>query len=470
MEDHSTSQAISPLRELLTLAAPTVAQMASYTLMQFIDTIFLARAGAATHSVIAPTAGATAGIFAFAFIALGMGVLFVINTLVSQSFGRGDQPACGRYLWQGIWFGLGFSVLLVPMIFVAPKVFLAVGHAANLAAAEGIYLRIILAGAGLKLVATAIEQFFLGVNRPRAVAIATIAAVGVNIVAAWVLVLGHLGVSPHGVAGSAWAQNIGCSVEMLTMIAFLCGRHVRLQYGVRHWKPRWAEMKTLLVVGIPAGVQVIADVLAWSAFTIWVMAGFHTDAMAANVFVFRYMSVSFMPAFGIGAAVTALVGRYIGRGEPEVAVARAHLGFVVTAIYMVGCGAVLLTFRRELIGLFTTQPDVLATGATLLIFAAVYQLFDAMYIIYNGALRGAADTFVPAVATGLLCWGITVFGGFSIAHWLPRFGPAGPWCAALFYGVALGVFMRARFGRGKWKSIDLSPDAIESSTVSAPLV
>ena len=44
----------------------------------------------------------------------------------------------------------------------------------------------------------------------------------------------------------------------------------------------------------------------------------------------------------------------------------------------------------------------------LLIFAAVYQFFDAMYIVYNGALRGAGDTFVPAVMTGVLCWGITV--------------------------------------------------------------
>ena len=47
------------------------------------------------------------------------------------------------------------------------------------------------------------------------------------------------------------------------------------------------------------------------------MAAFGTKGMAANHFVFRYMSVSFMPAFGISVAVTALVGRYIGRGQPD---------------------------------------------------------------------------------------------------------------------------------------------------------
>ena len=90
---------VHPLRELLALAGPTVAQMASYTLMQFIDTWILAR----THNDLAYTAAATAGMLAFSVISLGMGVMFVVNALVSQSFGRGNHRECGRYLWQGIW-------------------------------------------------------------------------------------------------------------------------------------------------------------------------------------------------------------------------------------------------------------------------------------------------------------------------------------------------------------------------------
>ena len=61
----------------------------------------------------------------------------------------------------------------------------------------------------------------------------------------------------------------------------------------------------------------------------------------------------------------------------------------------------------------------------LLIFAAVYQFFDAMYIVYNGALRGAGDTLVPAVMTGVLCWGITVFGGYAVARRWTRSAPPG---------------------------------------------
>ena len=91
---------------------------------------------------------------------------------------------------------------------------------------------------------------------------------------------------------------------------------LRRRFGVGDWRPRRGlRCSELLRIGVPSGLQLTAEVLAWSAFSMWVMAPFGTEAMGANVFVFRYMSLSFMPAFGVGVAVTALVGRYIGRGR-----------------------------------------------------------------------------------------------------------------------------------------------------------
>src|SRR5262245_47696462 len=66
-----------PIWELLFLALPTIAQMASYTVMQFGDTWMLAVLG-----VKEPTAAGNAGIFAFSIIGFGWGVLMCVNTLV----------------------------------------------------------------------------------------------------------------------------------------------------------------------------------------------------------------------------------------------------------------------------------------------------------------------------------------------------------------------------------------------------
>jgi MATE family multidrug resistance protein len=214
-------------------------------------------------------------------------------------------------------------------------------------------------------------------------------------------------------------------------------------------------MKTLLRIGMASGVQLITEVLAWTLFGLWVMGLFGTQAMAANTFMYRYMIVSFMPAFGLSVAVTALVGRYIGAGRPDIAARRARLAFIVAAIYMMVCGLFFFLGRNLLIGLFTNDPQIRHTGGILLTFAAVYQFFDALYIIYNGGLRGAGDTLVPAVATAGLCWGITVGGGYLVARFVPGLGPAGPWVVATLYGIILGLFMYVRFQRGGWRNIRL---------------
>ena len=439
-----------PIAELLSLAVPTLAQMASYTLMQFVDTLMLSRIGQTEA-----TAAANSGLLAFSIISFGVGVLWVVNTLVSQAFGRDDCRSCGRYLWQGLWFGLIMSVLLLPVLPVAPHMFLALGHEPRLAQGEATYIRIVLAATVFKMVGTAFWQFLLAVDKPVAVMVATVSGVAVNAVAAWALLFGHFGFHPMGVAGAALGQNVGVFVETSLLILFALRGPLRRRYNLLDWRPRWAEMRTLLKVGIPSGLQITADVLAWSLFSVWVMGQFGTPAMAANTFMMRYMVLSFMPAFGISTAITALVGRYIGRGRPDVAVQRANLGFALTAIYMVSCGVFFLLGRNVLIGLFTTDSEVVHTGAVLLIFAAVYQFFDALYITYNGALRGAGDTLVPAIATGVLCWGITVFGGYLVARFWHGVGPAGPWAVATIYGVILGLFIYFRFRLGGWRAIHL---------------
>ncbi len=439
-----------PLWELLRLAGPTIVQMASYTCMQFLDTWMLSRLG-----VLEPTAAGNAGLFAWSFIGFGVGVLFCVNSLVSQSFGKKEFRACGRYLWQGVWFSLMFAALVFPFLPLAGRMFSLFGHEEKLVGLETKFFAITVGAASIKLIAISLGQFLLAINRPWMVLVAAVSGVLVNAGVNFLLVFGALGAPKLGVVGAAIGTNIGVTIEMIVLACIAFRRPMRERFNTLDWRLRGNCFRTLLKIGLPSGAQLVADVLAWGLFTMWVMAPFGTQAMAANNFMFRYLSVSFMPAFGISTAVTALVGRYIGAGRPDIAARRAHLGFAVAAIYMLACGVAYILGRNVLIGLFSEDPEVLRIGTILMVFAGIYQLFDAMYIVYNGALRGAGDTFVPALATAVLCWGITVGGGYAITRVWPELGPTGPWILATLYGAILGGFILHRFVRGKWRSIRL---------------
>ncbi|MDB5325462.1 MAG: MatE family transporter [Phycisphaerales bacterium] len=441
-----SSENVSPLRELLTLAAPTVAQMASYTVMQFIDAWVLSHLGTE-----APTAVGNAGFIGFSIISFGMGVMFVVNAMASQEYGRKRFKRCGRWMWQGVWFAMLFSILALVMIPLAGPMFHSFGHTTALADMEATYLKIFLLTPVFKLVGVAAGQFLLATNRPATSLSAAVAGVGANALVAVPFILGGFGLKGSGVVGAAWAQNVGSIVEGTVLILYAFNATSRNRYGSLNWRFRPQSFARLLRIGLGTGVQITAEVSAWSLFMVYVVAHLGETANAANQFMFRYMAISFMPAFGISQAVTALVGRSVGEGRPDLAFRRAGLGYRVSTVYMICCGVGFAVFRYPLMQFFTADPAVQDIGATLLLFAAVYQLFDAMNVIYNGALRGVGDTFVPAMVTAGTCWGINVAGGtYIVLHW-PQWGVAGPWTACTTYGLIVAVFAMCRFRFGPWR-------------------
>jgi len=449
----------SALVEMLSLALPTVAQMASYTVMQFIDIWMLSRLGGA-----APTAASNAGMLSFSLVALGLGVLVLVNTLVSQSFGRQDWAKCGQYLWAGIWLGLVMGLAMLPLRLIAGQMFSLFHHPAEQAAMETTYYRIVILASAVKLCSTAMGQFAIGIDRPRSVLVSALLGVFVNAVAAWCFVLGHWGFHRYGIVGSAWCQNIGVTTELCALAVLALRKSIREKYSVLPPTFYWNQFLTLIRIGLPSGLQFFSDVLAWSIFCNGVIGILGAAAMEGNTFMLRYMVVSFMPAYGFSAAVTALVGRYIGRGRLDISVRRAHLGFVVTFAYILLCAATFILARGPMMRLFTHDPQVIRIGGMYLIYAAIYEIFDAMYIVYSGALRGAGDTLVPAIVMASLCWTISVGGGYVLAiYFFPQFGYGGPWFIGCVYGALLGIYMMIRFLRGKWKLICLEkPGAVHS--------
>lgn len=446
--DFGPAKPTRPLRELLSLAAPTIAQMASYTLMQFIDTWMLSTTGDLEAS-----AAGSSGMFVWTILSFGIGIMFLVNTLCSQSMGQNQPQLAGRYFNQGLWWSAILTVPLTLLFLLLPMAFRKMGHSDALLSAERSYVMVIALTTPIKLASTAMGQFLLAIHRPNRVLYATLAGVFADVVACAILVMGVFHNKTYGTAGAAWAQNIGLAVEFAVMAIPLYFSPLRKEFGLGAPRLHPREFWTLAKFGMPAGVMLITEMLAWSLFQSWVVVGISEAAMSANVYAFRFMTVSFMPAVGMGTAVTALVGRYIGKNDLQKARHYANLGYVLTAIYMILCGAGFYLFRNNLISLFTHDQQVLAAGATMLIYVAFYQLFDAMYAIYNGALRGVGDTTLPAIVMTVLCWGLNVFAARWILQNHPQFGIHGAWGIALLYGASIGFFLMFRFTLTNWKSI-----------------
>ena len=177
--------------------------------------------------------------------------------------------------------------------------------------------------------------------------------------------------------------------------------------------------------------------------------------MAAANIGLQLMHISFMPAIGVGIAVCSLVGQAIGERRPNLAARRATIGVSLAGLYMGGVGLAFFLVPGPLVRIFSADPEVIRLGCAVLLWAAIFQVFDAAQIIYVNALRGAGDTVWPAVLVAAHCWIVFILGGYVVSRVWPQWGLHGPWLTCTLYIILLGLVLRWRWRRGGWRKIDL---------------
>ena len=103
----------SPLREVWTIAWPTVLTMTSYTVMQWLDKLMVGQVGPTELA-----AQSNGGLWSFTVLSFALGVLTVVNTYVSQHLGAGTPRQGARYAWAALWLGLIVWLAVMVPIFV----------------------------------------------------------------------------------------------------------------------------------------------------------------------------------------------------------------------------------------------------------------------------------------------------------------------------------------------------------------
>lgn len=482
--------AMHPLREVWSIAWPTILTMTSYTIMQFVDALMVGQVGP-----VELTAQNNGGVWTFTPLAWVMGALTVVNTYTAQNLGAGRPESGSKYGWTAIWVSvLAWLVFMLPAAALVPHLFGAMkSHSPELVRMESGYARILLSGSVFMLCARGIGHYFFGMHRPKIITIATVAGNITNVILNYILIFGEAGLTAYaddgsvlfalpgvpgaptlGVYGAAVATIIGTTVEFsIPLAVFLSPKWNRRYHTRAAWRPRWKTFREVVKLGWPCSIQWGNEIVCWSLFMSVIIGTFGEAHMTAGWIGLRYMHLAFMPTVGVATAVSSLVGKYIGAGRPNTGVARARLGLVIAVAYMTFCGGVFYLFRHQLVSLFVggdTPPEqvreIIAIGGRIMVCAAVFQFFDAFGIVYSFALRGAGDTLWPSVATIVLSWSFIVGAGWLLAHLKPEWESLGPWIGAATFIIVFGITMAWRFESGKWRSIKLldTPEEVAAKT------
>ena len=436
-------------RTILKMAWPVVIERLSISVLSAVDAALvghyvgadgLAAIGIGTLMFWIPLSGA---------LAIDVGS----TAVVARDVGAGDRSRVQAGLHTAIVAALAWGIICTVLVEIfAPQLMRVMGAEPEVVPHGVAFLRAGALGFPMLMVLYAVSGSLRGMGNTWMPMLILLVVNLVNAVVTFLLISGavaDLGTRASGIGYGAAGMTGGVLALLLAGSGLA---PVRMHLGTLFRLQR-AAFGRLLRIGLPVGLEEAQFMLAFLVYT-RIIATLGTDQLAAHALALRSLEIGILPGFALGTAATALVGRYLGAGEPDLAeeVARRTRMFAVGTLLVLG--AVQFALAPYIVRAFVDNPDVVRTGTRLLRVFAFALPAIGIHGTISGALRGAGDVrFVLGTFT-LTAWGVRVPVAAFMVLVLSLTVPFA-WLAAVAENWIRAFLVSRRFATGRWKRMQV---------------
>lgn len=430
----------SPARLLLKFTLPMLIGNLFQQFYNMVDSIVVGRFVGANALA---SVGAT-GSLNFLFFAMSFGISAGVGVVVSQYFGADRMDMVEKSIINGMYLLAGVSIVMgVVGILSARWVLTMLDTPAVILEDAVIYMRVSCAG----ILAIAAYNGVASVLR----------ALGDSKTPLYFMVVAcfiNIGLDLLFVIGLKWSVF---GVALATVIAQLSAALGALIYALYkipcfHVKKENQAVRMDIIVrcftlGLPIALQ--NALIAFSCiFLQRVVNGFGENVVAANTALGRIEQLVQQPYTSLGAAITTFTGQNIGAGKIDRVRQGYRVGLFSVVVFSIVMLLVCQLFGGQIVGIFVTDPEVIAIGAKGLSITSCFYFFLGMIYVARSVLNGAGDALY-AMVNGLM----EVVGRVGLAVPLTRISWIGMWGVFLTTGLTwtlTGIVSMARYHKGKW--------------------
>ena len=432
-------------RSLGLLAIPMMLEMSMESIFAVVDIAFVARLGTDAIAAVGITEALITVLYAVA-VGLGMGV----TAMVSRRIGAKQRDAAASVAGQAIWIAAVLSLVIgVSGAVYAADMLRLMGATVGVIETGTGFAAVLLGGSASILYLFLLNAAFRGAGDASVALRSLWLANGINIVLDPCLIFG-LGPFPEmGVTGAAVATTIGRGIGVVYQLWYLFDGRGRLQFQFRNLAIAPPLVKRMLIISAGGVGQFLIATSSW-IIIMRIIALYGSTAVAAYTIALRMFEFVWLPSWGLGNAAATLVGQNLGAQKPRRAEQSTWRAARYNTIFMTVAGILLIAFAPTIVGLFSSDDEVLRYGISCLRILGVGVPMYAIGMIITQAFNGAGDTATPTAINFVCFWMLQI----PLAYWLASnisMGPNGVFLAIVLSESLVTVLSVVIFRLGRWK-------------------
>lgn len=403
--------------EIMRLGLPILVGQLGMIVVGFADNIMIGRYS--TDSLA--SASFVNNVFNMAILCV-MGFSYGLTPLVGSLFGRGEHEKIGSTVAIALRVNIIFNLIITALMTVMYFFLDHLGQPAQLMPLIKPYYLIYLVSMLPITVFNVFAQWSYGINNTGMPMWVILGANLLNVCGNWLLIYGHCGMPELGLIGAGISTLTARVLSAVVIVMFFAYSRAGAPY--RHTfthsvVDRRTTVKRVWHTSVPVALQMTFET---GSFTIAaVMAGWlGAIELASFQIIVIVGTLGFCIYYAIGGAVSVKVSN---RSADAAHMRRtAWAGYHLLLAFMVVSSTVFLLFGRTLMGIFTTDPAVIAMSASLLFPLVLYQFGDATQINFANALRGTSRvmsmlwvSFVSYIVIGVpVCYYLGFTAGLGL--------------------------------------------------------
>ena len=430
----------------LKLAYPVIIGMVGHTLVGFVDNAMVGQLG--TSELAAISLGNS-----FVFIAMSFGIGFstAITPLVAESDAKKNINETKNILSNGIITCTILGIILTLLVLIAKPIVFQMGQPIEVVKLAFPYITWVAISLFPLILFQSFKQFSDGLSFTKIAMISTVIANIINVLINYVLIYGKFGFPRLELIGAGIGTLISRICMVLIIVILIKSNKKINKYIDDLLKLKYSPFitKKIFDLGYPSALQMMFEV-GFFISGIWVCGIIGTNYQAANQIALNLSTITFMVAVGFSVTATIRVGHQKGLND-FINLKRIAISiFLITIIIEILFAIIFIMSSNLLPWLYLDNNgsfDVLETvsiASKLLIIVAIFQIFDGIQTVAQGALRGIQDVKVPS----LICFLCYVVFGIPIMIYLGLYTDlkaTGVWIGFLVGLMMASLLLSARF-------------------------